>query len=71
MDDMQELATALHTLQCHSSHEDICGWEREINLGEWERWTHKYYLEKAEKLYGRVPQRPPAIIAVVKALGDL
>jgi hypothetical protein len=75
-DDMKELATVLHQTTCHFNHTDQCGWfyeTKESDRGEfnWEGWTHKRYLEKAEKLYSRVPQRPPAIIAVLRALTDL
>ncbi len=76
MDDMKELATALHQLSCNANHMDQCGWfyetlESDKGVFDWYGAAHKRYLDKAEKLYGRVPQRPPAILSVVKALVDL
>lgn len=48
----QRMAILLHKALCHSNHTDRCGWYYEINGIEhdWTRWTHKEYLEKANKL---------------------
>lgn len=74
-DDLKELAEELHSLLCVHNHTDQCGWFYETKQNseeryefDWNGWTHKQFLEKAEKLYGSVPQRPPAILSVVKAL---
>ena len=51
----QRMAILLHDNLCHSNHMDQCGWCHEKNGIEhdWTRWTHKKYLEKADRLISR------------------
>jgi len=49
---LAHLAITLHRKQCHLSHDDRCAWDYERENGEakWDAYTHKRYLEKAERL---------------------
>jgi len=51
MSDDKKLAELLHDKQCHSNHEDMCGWFYENwgdKLGEYS--ARKNYLEKAREI---------------------
>lgn len=48
----QQVAETLHSMFCHTNHEDGCGWFHEMNRGKhvWSGHAHKRYLEKANIL---------------------
>ena len=51
MPDDKKLAEILHEKQCHSNHEDMCGWFYDSwsdKLGEYS--ARKIYLEKAREI---------------------
>ncbi len=49
--DVRAVAIALHGALCTSNHTDQCGWFYGVKNGvhNWDEWTHKHYVEKAEK----------------------
>lgn len=51
----QRMAILLHENLCHSNHTDQCWWGYEMDGIEhdWTGWTHKKYLEKADKLISK------------------
>lgn len=48
----KRMAILLHKNLCLCNHTDMCGWYYEIDgvIHDWEGYTHKEYLEKANKL---------------------
>ena len=48
----EKMAILLHNNLCHSNHTDMCSWYYEMKgvIHDWSSWTHKRYLEKANKL---------------------
>lgn len=47
----QRVASMLHSLFCHSNHDDACSWlyEQKNKTDDWNGDTHLRWLEKAEK----------------------
>ena len=52
MNEVRELATAIHKKRCNWNHIDGCGWDYE----NWEKpgYARKRYLERAEKVLEEV-----------------
>jgi len=70
-EDEIRLAETLHSVKCHMSHEDQCGWFWENTNGErWNGWAHTRYLKWAQRIRSRLSDLPDEkIIEVVKILG--
>lgn len=54
----QQLAVAIHDIDCRWNHTDGCGWLYEIHKGvaDWTGYAHARYLLKAKKLMEMLPE---------------
>jgi len=68
MDNFQ-LATILHTTQCHQDHTEYCGWFYEVNReSTWTEFTHQRWLKKADMLIAMTGLEIEDIVKVVSLL---
>lgn len=65
----QRLAEALHSMQCHQNHTDMCSWGYEDWSHTGEYSAHGRYLEKAKKVMALLPTyTPDQILEIAEAL---
>lgn len=70
LSDDRRLAEELHSMQCHSNHEDGCGWFWE-STNKWEQgYAHKRWLVKAQNVMRALPgMSVDDILKVVQVTG--